>query len=539
MDREAHLERLKRDQFDVLVIGGGATGTGVALDAASRGLKVALLERDDFSAGTSSRSTKLLHGGVRYLEQAVKRLDRDQFRLVQDALHERATLIRLAPHLARPMPILTPLYSLLEVPYMTIGLKLYDLLAGRVNLAPSGFIGPGQAARSFPMLRKQGLRGAVIYYDGQFDDARMNVALALTAAQQGAAIVNHVEVKELLKTGGRLVGAVARDPLTGDEFEVRARVVVNAAGPFADAVRRLDDPDAPPMLTASSGVHLVLDGRFSPPETGLLIPRTDDGRVLFILPWLGYTLVGTTDNPAPIEAHPEATDAEAQYLLSHVARYFDLPIRSEDVLAKWSGLRPLVSDPKAADTAKLSRDHVLNASASGLLTITGGKWTTYRKMALDTVDVAVELGQLGGGPSRTQAIPLVGGADYEDAEKRVSAHSGLDSDVARHLLQTYGDQAEQVLESDQSRRRLVEGHPYLEAEVTYSARHESARSAVDFLARRIRLAFVDQAAAAAAVPRTVELLSTALGWDEARSLAAAQQAYAYLRQRQGSDRNRF
>ena len=308
MNRKAQLEQLQQGTFDVLVIGGGATGTGVALDAVSRGLKTALVERDDFSAGSSSRSTKLVHGGVRYLEQAVKGLDRTQFNLVRDALKERAVLLDNAPHLAHPLPILTPLYNWFQIPYMMIGLKLYDTLAGRANLKSSRFVGREEALRRFPMLKKEGLRGAVLYYDGQFDDARMNVSLALTAAHEGAAVANHLEVTKLLKAGGRIAGASVRDTLSGETWDIRAKVVVNATGPFTDAIRHLDDADAAPMLTASSGVHIVLDGHFSPPGTGLLIPQTDDGRVLFLLPWLGYTLFGTTDHPAAIEPNPQPSE---------------------------------------------------------------------------------------------------------------------------------------------------------------------------------------------------------------------------------------
>ncbi len=284
MQRQTLLENLKNGDFDLLVIGGGATGSGIALDAATRGLKVALVERDDFASGTSSRSTKLIHGGVRYLEQAVKKLDRGQWNLVRDALHERATVIKLAPHLAHPLPLVTPLYNWFGIPYYRIGLKLYDWLAGKSNLKPSRYLSAKKARVNFPMLKAKGLRGGVLYYDGQFDDARMNVTIAMTAIQQGATLLNHVEVVSLTKENSRLTGAVVRDRLSGQEIPVRSQVVVNATGPFCDTIRRMDDPEAPKMLNASSGIHIVLDKRFSPPATGLLIPKTEDGRVLFLLP---------------------------------------------------------------------------------------------------------------------------------------------------------------------------------------------------------------------------------------------------------------
>jgi glycerol-3-phosphate dehydrogenase len=519
MNREEHIDRLKHERFDLLVIGGGATGAGVALDAASRGLTVALVERGDFAEGTSSRSTKLIHGGVRYLEQAVKKFDRSQFKLVRDALHERATLLKIAPHLAHPLPILTPLYGALEVPYYTTGLKIYDWLAGKAQLKPSRFVTRAEAQKRFPMLKRSGLKGGVLYYDGQFDDARMNLAIALSAAEKGAAAANHVEVTALEKRDGKLAGAVLHDWLSGESWELGAKVIVNATGPFADHVRRMDEPETPPMLSASSGIHIVLDGRFSPPDTGLLIPQTEDGRVLFLLPWLGHTLVGTTDNPAPIEAHPRASEEDILYILRHIEKYFDLPVSRRDVRSSWSGLRPLVSNPKAADTARLSRDHVINVSASGLVTIAGGKWTTYRKMALDTVDEAILVGDLRAkGPSRTEAIMLAGGEGFNPAQAKVLTDDGFDEDVAVYLHHTYGSRAPQVaaLAQEGHGARLAEGHPYLEAEVIYGARCEFARTAEDVLARRTRLGFLDEKAALEALPKVVALLSGELGWDEAR-----------------------
>ena len=536
MNREEHLERLKTETFDLLVIGGGATGAGVALDAASRGLSVALVERDDFSAGTSSRSTKLIHGGVRYLEQAVKKFDRTQFNLVRDALKERAILLKIAPHLSRELPLVTPLYNWLEVPYYMTGLKLYDALAGKAKLQPSRFVDAQEALNRFPMLKPEGLRGGVLYYDGQFDDARMNVSIALTAATLGAAVANHVEVtalcKETGKENGVISGAALRDTLTGEGWEVSAKVVVNATGPFTDAVRHMDDPDAPAMLSASSGAHIVLDERFSPPATGLLIPQTEDGRVLFLLPWLGHTLIGTTDHPAPITPHPEATEDDIAYILRHVHRYFSLPVSREDVKASWSGLRPLVSDPSASDTARLSRDHVINISPSKLLTIAGGKWTTYRKMALDTVDEAVKLGNLGPQqPSQTETLMLVGAKDYSSAGTgALQERFGLELDVASHLNGAYGDQAFRVAElaADGFGARLAPQHPYLEAEVVYAARFEGAHTLTDVLARRLRLGFLDRAATQDALPRVAKLLGDVLGWDDARREEEMRKARRYF-----------
>jgi glycerol-3-phosphate dehydrogenase len=497
------------EPFDLLVIGGGATGTGVALDAVSRGLRVALVERFDLASGTSSRSTKLIHGGVRYLEKAVKTLDRGQFALVRDALEERAVLIRNAPHLCHPLPLVTPLYSRLQVPYVMTGLKLYDLLAGRTNLRPSRFVDAREAKRRFPQLRAQGLRGGVVYYDGQFDDARMNVALALSAAERGAVVVTYAEVTALHREGGRLAGATVTDRLDGSVCHVAARAVVNAAGPYGDAVRRLADPDAAPMLSASSGVHIVLDARFAPPDTGLLIPKTDDGRVLFLLPWLGSTLVGTTDEPAEVVDEPAATEAEIAYILRHLERYFDVPVAREDVKSAWSGLRPLVSDPKAADTARLSRDHVVHVGDEGLVTIVGGKWTTYRRMAADAVDAAARVAGLGGVPaSATRELRLAGAEHLDPDGASALLARGFDTDVAAHLHQAYGDRAGQVAELAEAGlgARLADGHPFIEAEVVHALRSELAVNADDVLHRRTRLGFLDDAAAATATARVASLL---------------------------------
>lgn len=532
MQRQAQLEQLQSTEFDLLIIGGGATGAGIALDAATRGLKVALVERDDFAAGTSSRSTKLIHGGVRYLEQAVKKLDKGQWNLVRDALHERATVIKLAPHLAHPLPLVTPLYNWFGIPYYRIGLKMYDWLAGKSNLKPSRFLSAKKAKKSFPMLKAKGLRGGVLYYDGQFDDARMNVTLAMTAIQQGAVVLNHVEVVSLRKENGKLTGATVRDRFTGASLPVKAKVVINATGPFCDQIRKMDDPQAPKMLSASSGIHIVLDKRFSPPATGLLIPKTEDGRVLFLLPWLGHTLVGTTDNPAQIESNPKPTEDDIQYILRHVAEYFDMPVSRQDVLSAWSGLRPLVSNPKASDTAGLSRDHIVHVSDSGLLTVTGGKWTTYRKMALDAVDHAVKVGHLAPlGPSRSDEVPLIGAKDYsEDLPKRLQNEFGLEQDVCHHLAKAYGGRARDVahIAKEGFGNRLAQSHPYLEAEVLYAIRNEMGYTVTDVLARRTRLAFLDIGSARRALPRVLEIMGHELGWDPARRREESQKFEEYL-----------
>ncbi|KIH77462.1 glycerol-3-phosphate dehydrogenase [Geoalkalibacter ferrihydriticus] len=521
MARKDIIRNLQQDTpFDLLVIGGGATGSGIALDAASRGIRTALIEKYDFSEGTSSRSTKLVHGGVRYLEMAIKRLDRTQYNLVKDGLYERGVLLKNAPHLAGRLPLVTPLYSWMEVPYIFAGLKLYDILAGKMGIGRSRIVSRKEALERFPMLKAEGLKAGVLYYDGQFNDARMAVTLITTALRQGAVTANHVEAISLLKEKGRIAGAVVRDNISKQEFTVRARGVINATGPFADSIRRMDEPEAAPILKASSGIHIVLDKRFAPPATGLMIPKTEDGRVLFILPWQGHALIGTTDEPADIVDHPRPKDEEVAYLLRHVRQYFNLEIGPQDIKSTWSGLRPLLDDPQAVDTARLARDHIIQVSKSGLLTMAGGKWTTYRKMAQDAVDHAVKTFALA--PEKnchTDHLPLIGASGFEEkGDLKLSSDFALDADIASHLHRAYGSEALKVAELAQKGlgKRLHPEHPVIEAEVVYVSRHEQAERVSDVLVRRTTLALLDKEAARNAVERTVELMAEELGWDEAR-----------------------
>lgn len=531
MNREALLHSLQTQTFDILIVGGGATGAGILLDATTRGLKAALVERGDFACGTSSRSTKLLHGGVRYLERAVLDLDRGQYDLVKEALQERAILLKIAPHLARHLALLTPLYSRLEVPYYLTGLKMYDWLANDDQTPKSRYVSPSLAMQHCPMLRSEGLRGGVIYYDGQFDDARMNISILLRAVELGAAAANYTGVTALTKEAGKITGVDAIDHLTGQTFQIRARAVINATGPEADALRHLDDATLEPMMRASSGAHIVLDRKFAPSEMGLLIPKTEDERVLFLLPWMGHTLVGTTDNPAAVEPNPQATDRDVQYILRQLAKYFSIEVKPSDVRSRWSGLRPLVQPGASVSTAKISREHTIEHLPSGLLTIAGGKWTTYRRMALETVDEAIRVhGFKPPRASQTETVHVAGGAGY-DAQLALRLHEnyGLALTSCKHLCLSYGDRAERICELAQKQgfRALIPDAPYLEAEVAYAALFESARASIDVVARRMRLAFVNEKAARLAFGRVQETLSETLGWDEKQRQADRQRFEAY------------
>ncbi|HMA49987.1 MAG TPA: FAD-dependent oxidoreductase [Magnetospirillaceae bacterium] len=523
-DRASRIAELKSGKiFDLLVIGGGATGCGIAVDAASRGLSVALVERQDFAEGTSSRSTKLLHGGVRYLEAAVRRLDKAHFKLVREALHERGALINNAPHLSNRLALVTPLYSWWQVPYVYAGLKLYDFLSGRRSIGASKLLSRAETMKALPGLRAEGLKAGVLYYDGQFADSRLVISLVQTARQQGAVLANQIEASGLRHDqAGRVNGAELRDRLTGERWDIRARAVINATGPFADSIVKMDDREAKDILTVSSGVHIVLDRTYTPPATGLLIPKTDDGRVLFILPWQDHALIGTTDEKATLEDHPRASEADVAYLLSYVRRYLSIDATEADIKARWSGLRPLAYDPKAKNSAELARDHVLIEAKSGLITISGGKWTTYRLMAEQTVDHAVHQAGLTASPCRTETLRLWGGATFDPRGDEVLMRDyGLEADVARHLNRTYGDQGRLVAELARQGwgKRLHPDHPHIEADVVHAVRAEDAVHAIDVLARRLGLALLDTDAAREAAPKVVALMSEELGWDEARRQA--------------------
>jgi len=520
-DRAARIAELKSGKiFDLLVIGGGATGCGIAVDAATRGLSVALVERQDFAEGTSSRSTKLLHGGVRYLEAAVRKLDKTHLKLVLEALRERGALLANAPHLSNRLALVTPIYRWAEIPYVYAGLKLYDLLSGRRSIGPSKLLSRAETLKRLPGLKAEGLKAGVLYYDGQFVDSRLVIALMRTARAAGAVLVNQVEADAILHhESGRADGARLHDRLTGARWHLHARTVINATGPFVDHIAKMDERETPAMLTVSSGIHIVLDRKYVPPETGLLIPKTDDGRVLFILPWQNHALVGTTDEPARLDEHPKAADADVAYLIDHARRYLSADIKEADIKARWSGLRPLAFDPKAKNSAELARDHVLIEAKSGLITITGGKWTTYRLMAEQTVDHAVRRASLTARPCGTETLRLFGGEAFDPKGAAALVRDyGLEEDVALHLNRTYGDQARFVAELavEGWDPRLDDGHPQIEAEVLYAVRQEDAAYAIDVLARRTSLALVDREAARRATPRVIALMAKELNWDERR-----------------------
>jgi len=484
-------------RWDVIVVGGGATGAGIAVDAASRGYQTLLLERGDFGQGTSSRSTKLVHGGVRYLKQG-------DVGLVMEALRERGRLRANAPHLVRDLAFVVPTYDWWEGPFYGVGLKVYDLLAGRYGFGESRRLPVWDVLRRIPTLETEGLDGGVLYYDGQFDDARLLINLMQTAGDHGAAVVNYAQVVGLLRGGdGFISGVKWVDREAGSEHAAVGRVVINATGPFADGVRQMDDADAEPMIAASQGAHLVLPAGFLSGETAIMVPKTSDGRVLFAIPWHGYTVVGTTETPLDdVPREPRATADEVGFILETAGRYLDRKPRREDVLSVWAGVRPLVKAGEGTSRSRLSRDHTVHIADSGLVTVTGGKWTTYRRMAKDAVDQAAVVAALDDRPCVTRDLTIHGGGVEADA-----AGSVYGSDAAA-IAAIAGDDASLA---DRVHDRLT----LTGAEVVWAARHEMARTVEDVLARRHRALLLDAAAAGEAAARVAAVMADELGLDAA------------------------
>ncbi len=475
MNRSELLSRLDdtSEKWDVVIVGGGATGLGIAVDAASRGYRTVLLEQADFAEGTSSKSTKLIHGGVRYLRSG-------EVSLVRESLRERGHLLRNAPNLVKPLSFVVPAYRWYEQFLYGSGLTLYDLLAGELGIGATEHLSSPETLSCISNLREEGLYGSTFYWDGQFDDARLAIAMAKTAVSAGACVLNHVKVERLTKSGDKITGLVAKDQIGGGEYEIPGKVVINATGAFSDSIRRLDDSGAPAVIAPSQGIHIVLDQKFLGGETGVMIPKTDDGRVLFAIPWHNRMLLGTTDTGGvPVELNPKPLESEIDYLIDHAGRYLSDRPRHEDIKATFAGLRPLVKPSgDMGSTSKLSRSHSIFVSESGLLTVGGGKWTTYRQMAEDAVDRAAVL------------------ADLEPAPC-VTHHLRLSDEPAKSEGAALGEEL-----------------PYTMGDAVAAVREEMAMTLTDVLSRRLRATFLDEAATLAAAPEVAAMMATELGRDD-------------------------
>ena len=499
LDRRERLRALGGNEtWDVVVIGGGASGLGTAVEAASRGLSTLLLERNDFAQGTSSRSTKLVHGGVRYLEQL-------NLPLVLDALRERGCMLRNAPHLVHKLNFVVPAYSYAAIPYYGIGLKAYELLSGSSSFGRSEFLSVAGTTRRIPTLRQQGLRGGVLYRDGQFDDARYAISLMRTLEDLGGVALNYAEVTGLLKRDGRIEGVTVRESEAGGNFDVLAQVVINATGAFMRSILEMENKEEIAPLALSQGSHFVLPKEFLPSPDALMIPKTDDGRVLFAIPWHEHLLVGTTDEAVAHSAvEPRATASEKSFLSGHIRKYLGRTVTKADVLSVWSGLRPLVRKGNAA-TSKLSRDHHIVRSPAGLISVMGGKWTTYRKMGEDTLEVAINASGLSAAASRSKTLKLHG---WQEQPATGIAESDRVYGTDLEMIDNIGADDPSLNE------RLHPQLPYRRCEVIWAARYEQARTTEDILARRTRALFLNAKAAAEAAPEVSRILATELQRDE-------------------------
>ncbi len=511
MTRAGQIQRLNQrsEPWDVVVVGGGATGVGVAIDAAARGYAVLLLEQHDFGKGTSSRSTKLAHGGVRYLEQG-------DLALVMEALRERGLLLQNAPHLVRNLAFVVPTYDWWESPFYGVGLKLYNLLAGKYGFGASRILSKEETLERLPTIEPEGLRGGVVYFDGQFDDARLLIDLASTAWEQGAALLNYAPVTGVLKSGDGFVHGVRfRDLETGEERDAHAKVVINATGPFSDAFRALADPTVAPIVAPSQGIHLVFDASFLAGESAIMVPHTSDGRILFAIPWHGHAVVGTTDTPVEsAAAEPVALEQEIDFILQTASLYLAKKPARADILSVFAGIRPLVKAGGAANTAALSRSHTVRIENSGVVTICGGKWTTYRRMAEDCVN---------------QAATFAGLPERACATASLNIHGHLPNADRYGSLAVYGSDAPAIQALQAADAALAAplhaALPYTGAEIVWAARNEMARTVEDALARRTRALFLDARAAMEMAAPAATLMAREL---QRSSVWAEKQVKAFL-----------
>ncbi|MBU0995573.1 MAG: glycerol-3-phosphate dehydrogenase/oxidase [Proteobacteria bacterium] len=483
--------------WDIVIIGGGASGLGAAVESISRGYSTLLLEQLDFSQGTSSRSTKLIHGGVRYLQQG-------NISLVMEALQERGILLNNAPHLVHHQSFIVPNYGWWEGPFYGVGMKLYDMLAGKLGLEKSQMLSREETLKKIPTVEPEGLKRGVMYYDGQFDDARLAVTLFKTAENLGASVLNYMKVIALIKHEKMICGVVAKDQETGMDYEIKAKAVINATGVFVDSIIKMDLKDAESMIAPSQGVHIVLDKSFLPGDSAIMVPHTDDGRVLFAVPWHDRVIVGTTDTMIDaVTTEPVPLPEEIEFLLYHAAKYLTKNPEKKDILSMFAGIRPLIRSDTTHETSSLSRDHHITITPSGLVTIAGGKWTTYRKMGEDVVDKALIVAGLDLRPSRTRWLNLYGWSANDKGNEPFQIYGNHATDLKRMTrLQPELDEA------------IHPNLPYKKAEVLWGVRHEMARTVRDILERRTRSLILDAKASITCAPEVASIMANELGKDK-------------------------
>ncbi len=528
-NRGVALNEIENNSFDLCVIGGGATGAGCAVDAQLRGLRTVLVEAGDFACATSSSSTKLIHGGVRYLEQAISEHDLGQYHVVRRALRERKIMLDNAPFLAKPLELMVPCFSRREIYYFRIGMKLYDWISGHSLLFPSHHLSKEESLRRMPMLKSDRLVGTIAYADGQFDDARYNLALLQTFTKSGGEALNHARVTGFKKNStGRLVQARVQDDLSGRYLDVRARAFINAAGPFADSIRDLAKPGIRQRLRPSKGSHILLPADAIASNDALLVPKTDDGRVIFAIPWSGRLLVGTTDEDTTLQDEMVVKEEEAEYLLKHLNRYLVRPLSRDQIVSGFAGMRPLVASGTRR-SKDLIRDHEIEIDpSSGLISVLGGKWTTYRAMAEDAIDTVMQFLAIPAVPCTTSSHRLAGSEEWSpNFWTELVRDYGISKETAQHLSCKFGTAAKEVLnltkENPELKESIVAGSPSFLAEVSYGLQEEMATSIEDILARRTGLQLFSWEQARAAAPTVGAIMARELGWSPSQQKAAVEE----------------
>lgn len=524
---------LKTKLYDILIIGGGISGSGCALDGASRGLKVAMVESGDFGQETSSKTTKLIHGGVRYLEQAFKKLDLSNLKLVVEALFERKFILDSFPYLAKPVRLMLPVYNRLMIPYFLAGLKLYDYFSWRRSLGNSYFMSTKETVKNFPNIEKSKLKGSIVYYDGIHDDSRSNLMVALTAAYYNADVLNYCKVIDLIRKNGIVVGAIVEDVLKNEIFRIKAKCVISTVGPFTDQITKMANKESKNIVCPSSGTHLVVPKEFGVKEMGLLDPSTKDKRILFFIPWMNKTILGSTDNPSSVKKDPTPTKDEIEFILKEANNFLqkEKQLSIKNVLSVWTGIRPLVKNPNCRNTKDLARTHIVYKTDENLIVLAGGKWTTYRAMAEDAINLAIEKFNLvPKRPCLTPYLKMLGSHEYNsELSSKLQSEIDINEDEAQHLIDRYGDRAFKIANYKKKHlNKLHKDYPFTEEEVSYSIDHEMACRPIDILTRRMRLGFIDVKAAEECLDKVLEIFKNKMNLSEKKLRKERYFAIEYL-----------